>query len=60
MPETIFGLKINHEKWPFQENSIDCIVNNLFLHSVNSIEEIMIKYNESLKADGCFIGKIIF
>ena len=56
IPENIFGLKINHEKWPFQDNSIDCIVNNLYLHSVNSTEEIFIKYNESLKPDGCFIG----
>ena len=56
IPENIFGILITHEKWPFLENSIDCIVNNLNLHSVNSLEEILIKYNESLKPDGCFIG----
>jgi SAM-dependent methyltransferase len=56
VPENVFGLKINHEKWPFKEDSVDCIVNNLSLHNVNSLEQTLISYNESLKPDGCFIG----
>jgi SAM-dependent methyltransferase len=58
LPENIFGLKISHEKWPFRENSLHCIVNNFYLHNVNNSEELFLKYNESLKPDGCFIGTL--
>ena len=54
MPENCFGLKIDNEKWPFQSNSIDCIINNLNLHNVNNTENLFREYNNSLVPDGLF------
>jgi NADH dehydrogenase [ubiquinone] 1 alpha subcomplex assembly factor 5 len=58
IPENIFPVLINHEKWPFKENSIDCIVNNLYLHNTDSLENILKKYNDSLIPDGCIISNM--
>jgi hypothetical protein len=59
LPDNIFGLKINQEKWPFQNESIDCIINNFYLHNVNNLENVFIRYCESLKLDGCFLSIFI-
>jgi SAM-dependent methyltransferase len=56
LPENIFPLLINHDKWPFVNNSLDCIVNNLYMHNTDSVEILLKKYNNSLVADGCLIS----
>ena len=55
LPENIFPVLINHDKWPFVDDSIDCIVNNLYMHNTDSLEGLLKKYNSSLVPDGCFI-----
>jgi hypothetical protein len=56
LPDNIFPLLINHDKWPFMDNSVDCIVNNLYLHNTDSFETLLKKYNSSLVPDGCLIS----
>ncbi len=56
LPENIFPLLINHDKWPFNDDSLDCIVNNLYFHNTDSIEMLLKKYNKSLVSDGCLIS----
>lgn len=55
-PRNIFPLLISNEKWPFEDNSINCIINNLYFHSVESYEDLLRKYNKSLIPDGCLFG----
>jgi NADH dehydrogenase [ubiquinone] 1 alpha subcomplex assembly factor 5 len=47
---------INHDKWPFKDNSIDCIINNLYLHNTDSFEELLRRYQKTLVPDGCLLG----
>jgi NADH dehydrogenase [ubiquinone] 1 alpha subcomplex assembly factor 5 len=58
LPENIFGVVINHDKWPFKDNSIDCIVNNLYFHNTDSLEDLLKRYNKSLVSDGCLVGNV--
>ena len=54
LPENCFGIRINDEKWPFQTNSVDCIINNLNLHNSNNLEGLFRSYNSCLVSDGLF------
>lgn len=56
LPKNIFPVLINQEKWPFKDNSINCIINNLYLHNVENLEEHLRKLNNSLVPDGCLIS----
>jgi NADH dehydrogenase [ubiquinone] 1 alpha subcomplex assembly factor 5 len=58
LPENIFAVLINHDKWPFKDNSVDCIVNNLYFHNTDSLEALLKKYQKSLLPDGCLLGNI--
>lgn len=58
LPENIFGVLIDHEKWPFLDNSISCIINNLYSHSVENIEDLFTKYNKSLIPDGILLANM--
>jgi NADH dehydrogenase [ubiquinone] 1 alpha subcomplex assembly factor 5 len=58
LPENIFGVLINHDKWPFKDNSVDCVINNLYLHNTDSLEELFKRYQRSLIPDGCLIGNV--
>jgi len=59
LPKNIFGLLINKEKWPFKEESLDCIFNNLYLHSNENLEQILKQYNKSLIKDGFLVSNLI-
>ncbi len=59
IPKNIFGILINKEKWPFQDESIDFIFNNLYLHTNENLENILKQYNKSLIKDGIFVSNIL-
>lgn len=50
---------INKEKWPFKPESLDCIFNNLYLHTNENLENILKQYNKSLIKDGFLVANII-
>ena len=56
LPKNMFPLLINPDKWPFKENSVNCIINNLLLHNVENLEEYLKQINNSLVPDGCFLS----
>jgi hypothetical protein len=58
LPENIFGVLINHDKWPFKDNSVDCIINNLYFHNTDSLEGLLDCYHKSLIPDGCLMGNV--
>jgi NADH dehydrogenase [ubiquinone] 1 alpha subcomplex assembly factor 5 len=55
IPKNIYPVLINQEKWPFKENSLDCVINNLFLHNVENFEEHLKSIRDSLVPDGCLL-----
>lgn len=59
LPKNIFGVLINKEKWPFKEESIDCIFNNLYLHTNDNLENILKQYNKSLIKDGFLVSNLV-
>jgi SAM-dependent methyltransferase len=59
LPKNIFPLLINKEKWPFKDETIDCIFNNLYLHTCENLENILKIYNKSLIKDGFLVSNII-
>lgn len=45
------------EEWlPFAKNTLDAIIGNLTLHSVNDLPGALIQINRALKPDGLFLG----
>jgi len=59
LPQNIFSLLINKEKWPFKAESLDCIFNNLYLHTNENLENILKQYNKSLIKDGFLVSNLI-
>jgi len=59
LPKNIFGMLINKEKWPFKDQSVDCIFNNLYLHTNENLESILKQYNKSLIKDGFLVSNLI-
>jgi NADH dehydrogenase [ubiquinone] 1 alpha subcomplex assembly factor 5 len=55
VPNNVFPILINQDKWPFKDNSINCIINNLYLHSVESLENHLKSIRDSLIPDGCLL-----
>lgn len=44
------------ERFPFEENSLDLIVSNLMLHTVNDLPGALIQMRRALKPDGLFLA----
>jgi SAM-dependent methyltransferase len=59
LPQNIFSMLINKEKWPFKAESLDCIFNNLYLHTNENLENILKQYNKSLIKDGFLVSNLI-
>lgn len=55
IPKNIYPVLINQEKWPFKDNSLDCVINNLYLHNVENFEDHLKLIRESLIPDGCLL-----
>lgn len=48
----------DEEFLPFKENSLDLVVNNLGLHSINDLPGHLIQVKTALKPDGLFVGTL--
>lgn len=49
-------IQASEELLPFKENSLDLIISNLSLHTVNDLPGALIQIRRALKSDGLFIG----
>jgi NADH dehydrogenase [ubiquinone] 1 alpha subcomplex assembly factor 5 len=55
-PSNIFPVLFEQDKWPFKENSLNCIINNLCFHNVEDLESHLNLLKYSLKPDGCILA----
>lgn len=56
LPKNIFPVLINQDTWPFKDNSLNGIINNLSLHCVEDLEVHLGKLNSSLISDGFILA----
>ena len=61
LPNEIIPVVLDDEQWSqkFKSGSVDLIMSNLSLHWVNELESTLRQYNESLEADGVFVGTML-
>lgn len=50
---------INKEKWPFKDESLDLIFDNLYLHLHENLEQALKQYNKSLIKDGFLVANLL-
>tara|TARA_Y100000590_G_scaffold396296_1_gene476910 strand:- start:1251 stop:2111 length:861 start_codon:yes stop_codon:yes gene_type:complete len=50
--------RIDNESLPLRKNSLNLIISNLSLHTVNDLPGVLLQINNALKPDGLFIGSI--
>jgi len=61
LPDEIIPVVLDDEQWnqKFKSGSVDLIMSNLSLHWVNELESTLRQYNDSLEADGVFVGTML-
>ncbi len=52
-------IQASEEFLPIKQNSMDLVVSNLSLHSVNDLAGALIQINDCLKSDGLFIASML-
>ena len=61
LPSEIIPVILDEESWStkFEKGSVDLIMSNLSLHWVNELESTLRQFNDSLQADGVFMGTML-
>lgn len=58
-PGEIETMVVDEAEWPFEEDSLCLIMNNLTLHWQNNIEASFAGFHKSLRPNGAYIGSML-